>query len=434
MAKEFKLEDPGEGIHEAEIREIHVAEGDEIEDGDTVLTIETDKAATEVPAPFSGTIEEIRVKEGDLVRVGDVLMTYSEEGETDKEPEEEKEEKEEEPEKKTEKREKPEKPKQREKGPVPASPATRRVARELGVDLYEVEPGGPEGRVTTEDVRAFAGEEEKPPEKKKPEEKSEEEVAEKKPAKVAREVPELPDFSQWGPVERTPLRSVRRATAERMALAWSQIPHVMHQDVADITELERFRRAHRETVEAEGGQLTTTVLVMKAAVAALKAFPRFNASLDMESGEIILKQYYHLGVAVDTGQGLLVPVVRDVDRKSIAELAVDLTELADKARAGELGSEDMQGGTFTVTNPGPIGGTAFTPIINYPEVAILGMARAELAPVAQGDLDEYELSARLRLPLCLAFDHRVIDGAEAARFVRAIIDRLSDPESFLLTV
>lgn len=422
MSKEFKLQDPGEGIHEAEIREIHVAAGDRVQDGDTLLTVETDKAATEVPAPFNGTVEEMRVKQGDTVQVGDVLLTYSEEGEAEAEAE-----KEVEGEKgavKKKKRARQAKP--AEQRPVPASPATRRLARKLGVELREVEPSGPEGRVTAEDVRASAAQEEKvekeaPPEKKR------------RPLKEL-EAPPLPDFGRWGEVKRMPLRSIRRATARQMILAWSQIPHVMHQDVADITELERFRREHKGRVEKEGGKLTLTVLVMKAAVAALKQFPRFNASLDPEKEEIILKEYYHLGVAVDTSEGLLVPVVRDVDRKSLTELAVELVQLAEKARDGKISREAMQGGSFTITNPGPIGGMAFTPIINYPQVAILGLAQTQLQPVAQGDLETYEIKARLRLPLCLGFDHRVNDGAEAARFVRAIVDILEDPESFLLMV
>jgi pyruvate dehydrogenase E2 component (dihydrolipoamide acetyltransferase) len=248
------------------------------------------------------------------------------------------------------------------------------------------------------------------------------------------ELPPLPDFSRWGPVEHVPLQGIRRATAKQMALAWSQIPHVTHQDIADITELEAFRHRHQAAVERHGGKLSLTVLVMQAVVAALKQFPRFNASVDPEAGEIILKQYYHLGIAVDTEHGLIVPVVRDVDSKSLTELAAELTELAERTRQGKARREEMLGGTFTITNPGPIGGTAVTPIINYPEVAILGLAGARLEPVVQGDLEHFTIVPRLRLPLHLAFDHRVNDGADAARFVRTLIDILSDPESFILNV
>jgi pyruvate dehydrogenase E2 component (dihydrolipoamide acetyltransferase) len=219
-----------------------------------------------------------------------------------------------------------------------------------------------------------------------------------------------------------------------MSLAWAQIPHVMHQDVADITALELFRRRHAAEVEQHGGKLSLTVLVMQAVVTALKQFPRFNASLDPEGGQLILKQYYHIGVAVDTERGLIVPVVRDVDRQSMTELAVVLTELVERVRQGKVNRDDLQGGTFTITNPGAIGGTTFTPIINYREVAILGLARTRLEPVVQGDLDNFTVVPRLCLPLHLAFDHRVNDGADAAGFLRTLIETLRDPEAFLLRV
>ena len=219
-----------------------------------------------------------------------------------------------------------------------------------------------------------------------------------------------------------------------MARSWHRIPHVTHMDVADVTELERVRQEHREEVEERGGRLTLTALVMKAAVSALKEYPRFNASLDMDAEEIVLKRHYHFGVAIDTERGLLVPVIRDVDRKSVQELAVELTDLAERTRGGEVEPREMQGATFTITNPGPIGGTGFTPLINWPQVAILGMARARLEPVVRGDLQDHEIEARLRLPLCLGFDHRVNDGADAARFVNHLTRTLADPDSFLLSV
>lgn len=231
-----------------------------------------------------------------------------------------------------------------------------------------------------------------------------------------------------------PLRSVRRATAREMARAWAEIPHVMHQDHADVTSLEQFRRDHADEVEAAGGKLTLTVLVLKAAAGALRAMPRFNASLDADGETIVLKRYCHIGVAVATEQGLLVPVLRDVDRKSVRELAVELTALTRRARDGELAREEMQGGSFTVTNVGGIGGRLFTPVIRHPEAAILGLARAELTPVASGDPDAPELAARLLLPLCLAFDHRLNDGAGAAHFVNRLRDSLQDPESLLLGI
>jgi pyruvate dehydrogenase E2 component (dihydrolipoamide acetyltransferase) len=217
-----------------------------------------------------------------------------------------------------------------------------------------------------------------------------------------------------------------------MSLAWAQIPHVMHQDIADITALEMFRRRHVAEIEQRGGKLTLTVLVLQAVVAALKQFPRFNASLDPDGGRLILKHYYHIGVAVDTERGLLVPVIRDVDCKSMVELAMELPALVERTRQGHVSRDELQGGTFTITNAGAIGGTAFTPIINYPEVAILGLARARLAPVVQGTLEHFSVDARWHLPLHLAFDHRVNDGADAVRFVRMVSDVLHDPEALLL--
>jgi pyruvate dehydrogenase E2 component (dihydrolipoamide acetyltransferase) len=306
---------------------------------------------------------------------------------------------------------------------VPAAPSTRRLARELEVDLREVEPRTGEGPVTADDVRAFA--EGMPRETKRAEEGRREPGERPSP---------LPDFGRWGPVTREPLRSIRRATARQMARAWAEIPHVMHKDVADITELERFRRDHKSAIEKQGGKLTLTVLAVKAAIAALKQYPHFNATLDLENDEIIVKQYHHIGVAVATDQGLLVPVVRDADRKNITELSIELSSLADKARAGKASREEMQGGTFTITNPGSFGGSSFTPIINHPEAAILGLGKAQLEPVVLGNMDEHDVVVRLRLPLCLVYDHRLNDGAVAAQFLRTIIEALSDPESFLLSV
>jgi pyruvate dehydrogenase E2 component (dihydrolipoamide acetyltransferase) len=219
-----------------------------------------------------------------------------------------------------------------------------------------------------------------------------------------------------------------------MALAWSQIPHVSHQDIADVTELEAFRRKYKEQIAEEGGALTLTIFVMKAAVAALKEHPRFNASLDADTEEIVLKKYYHMGIAVDTERGLLVPVVRDVDRKSMAELSVELKALAQRTRAGEVSLEEMQGGTFTITNPGPLGGTAFAPIVNYPEVSILGTAQARWRPVVRGEGDDAEIVPRFMMPLILSFDHRVVDGADAARFVTRIVEILEDPDRLLVSI
>lgn len=451
MSREFRLQDPGEGIHEAEVLEIEVSQGDQVEEGDVLLTVETDKAATEIPSPYTGTVERVAVSPGDQIRVGDLLMSFSGEGDGEEQtpPEAEGGEDAEATSGETvggkdadaQPREAGEAdeaaPKGGREGPIPAAPSTRRLARELGVDLADVEPSGPGGRVLPGDVRAFAegagAETREEPARERPEAQAQEGRERRGPSFAEPYQP--PDFSRWGEIERVPLRSVRRAIAREMARSWAQIPHVMHQDVADITELERFRADHAAEVEEAGGKLTLTILVLKAAVAALKDFPRFNASLDPDDESIVLKHYYHLGVAVATERGLLVPVIRDVDRKSVTELAVELVAIAERARRGESGREEMQGGTFSVTNVGAIGGTVFTPIIRHPEVAILGLARAGLQPVVEGgDIGGAKVTTRLRLPLCLAFDHRVNDGAEAAQFVNRMVERLQDPEALLLSV
>lgn len=439
MPVEFKLPDLGEGIHEGEIIEVLVSVGDKVLDGQPVMVIETDKATTEVPAPVSGVVKEIRVKPGDVVKVGSVLMTFEVEGGAAvvpplaKGP----------PEKKTGKQsgaptraEVPSKPvaplPMASEGPVAATPSTRRLARELGVDLRMVAPTGPGGRVTPEDVRHYADLQARPapapaPHAGEPEEKAPHAV----PAPA---VEPLSACDPFGAIERVPLRSVRRATARHLAKAWAEIPHVSHHDVADITELEAFRQKHKAEVKEAGGVLTMTVFVLKAAVAALKAFPRFNSSIDAEREEIILKRYYNIGVAVDTDRGLIVPVIRDVDRKSIRELAVEFTSLAERTRLGKAERDEMGGGTFTLTNIGPLGGTGFSPIVNHPQVAILGMARARLQPVVRGDLERYEIVPRLMLPLIIAFDHRVVDGADAARFLVMIIKALENPEELLIVI
>ncbi|MDP8927723.1 MAG: 2-oxo acid dehydrogenase subunit E2, partial [Actinomycetota bacterium] len=376
----------------------------------------------------------IEVEVGQVVAVGSVLVTFgngeapeAEEEEAAEAEEEEAAEAEEEEAAEAEE-EAPARAEGREDGPVPASPATRRLARELEVDLQAVEPSGPDGRVTAEDVRS-AAEEAPAAEAEEAAEEEEEEVTEAEP--LVTEAPELPDFSRWGEVERVPLRGVRRATAKHMTRSWSQIPHVTHHDMADVTELEAFRREQSERTDAN---VTLMTLVMKAVVSALKEFPFLNATLDVESGEIVLKHYYNLGVATATDDGLIVPVVKDVDRLPVLELAQEVTSITERARARELGNEDLQGGTFTITNTGPIGGIFFTPIINFPEVAILGLGRTRLEAVVDGEPDSYELVPRMLLPLSLSFDHRIIDGADAARFVSFLAEMLEEPQAFLLRV
>jgi pyruvate dehydrogenase E2 component (dihydrolipoamide acetyltransferase) len=432
MPKSFKLPDLGEGIHEGEVLAVLVSVGQEISEGDIILEVETDKAAVEIPSPYTGKVQDIFVKPGDVVNVGDAMMTFSNgddaaavatadapaektvtvapAAETAAEP-----------------------PPARKDGPVPASPATRRLARELGVDLHQVTPGGPAGLVTADDVRTFV--------KKGPAEVSAQEDSETPtPVTVdipatAMSIPALPDFTRWGPVERVPFRSIRKATAKQMSLAWSQIPHVTSQDSVDITRLEAFRQKHKSEIEAIGGKLTLTVFALKAVATALKAYPNFNATLDTNAGEIIIKQYYHIGVAVNTDNGLIVPVVRDVDRKSIKELSVELSELAQRTRDRKTKLDELQGSSFTITNAGAMGGGFFTPIINYPEVAILGMGQGRLQPVVRRKNDEdYEVVPRLIMPIVLCIDHRVLDGADAIRFLRVIIDSLEDPDELLMAM
>lgn len=419
MPMEFKLPDLGEGIHEGEILSVSVSVGDSIKEGDIILTVETDKAAVEIPSPFTGMVAEIRVTPGQIVKVGEVMMIFSERKEEVKE----------------EAGQSVPRPANAKaasgRGPVPASPATRRLARELGVNLLEVTGKGPEGLVTAEDVRSAADFPERKEKKKMPSEKTEE-----TPRPIFSDVPPLPDFSKWGAVNRVPVRSIRRATARQMSLAWSQIPHVTNQDWVDITDLEAFRQKHKATIEEKGGKLTLITFAIKAAAAALKTYPHFNASMDAEAGEMIIKRYYHIGIAVDTDDGLIVPVLRDVDRKSITDIAVELGDLVGRTRKRKTTLEELQGGTFTITNVGGRGGGGhFSPIINYPEVAILGMGKARLQPVVKPrENGGHEITSRLMLPIVLCFDHRAVDGADAIRFMQVMIDTLEDPEKLFMTM
>jgi len=328
MSRSFELPDLGEGIHEGEVLAVLVSVGQEVSEGDVILEVETDKAAVEIPSPYTGKVQEIFVKPGDIVNVGDVMMSFSNGDEaaagvvqkptpTTAEPA-------------PVEAEVSAPPPSRKDGPVPASPATRRLARELGVDLHRVTPSGPAGLVTAEDVRNFAENGEAAV--AAPDEAATQAPVAAEMPPTAISIPELPDFSKWGSVERVPFRSIRRATAKQMSLAWSQIPHVTSQDSIDITRLEAFRQKHKDEIEAIGGKLTLTVFALKAVATALKAYPNFNATLDTQAAEIIIKQYYHIGVAVNTDNGLIVPVVRDVDRKSIKELSIELSAQVQRTR------------------------------------------------------------------------------------------------------
>jgi pyruvate dehydrogenase E2 component (dihydrolipoamide acetyltransferase) len=297
---------------------------------------------------------------------------------------------------------------------APAAPSVRRAARELGVDIHDVKGSGPAGRISVDDVKAHV---------KKVMLGGGPRAVVVGPGPVT-----LPDFARWGAVERTPMRAVRRKTADHLSTAWTQIPHVTQFDEADVTVIEDLRQQFGKRAEAAGGKLTVTAIALKVVAAALRAFPQFNASVDIASGEIVLKKYVHIGVAVDTDRGLLVPVIRDVDRKNILEISRDLAQLSEKARAGKTSLEELQGGCFTITNLGGIGGTHFTPIVNHPEVAILGLSRSRMAPVWQGG----QFVPRLMLPLSLSYDHRVIDGADGIRFLRWVAEALQQP--FLLAL
>ncbi|GAB4546441.1 MAG: 2-oxo acid dehydrogenase subunit E2 [Anaerolineae bacterium] len=435
MATEFRLPEVGENIETGQVVKLLVSSGDTVQPGQSVLELETDKAIVEVEAPMGGTIVEIHVQEGQTIEVGQLILTLEAAAEGDARPapppavEEAEEEELAEPERPQEQAAPEEavrpvevaQPPSREREPeapraiAPAAPSTRRLARELGVDIHQVPGSGPGGRISAEDVKNYV---------------RQLNLERQPPTGISPEAPALPlpDFARWGEVEREPMTSIRRTTARRLGQAWATIPHVTHFDQADITDLEKLRKSHAWKAEAAGGKLTVTAIILKVVASALKVFPKLNASLDMANQEIIYKKYYHIGVAVDTEHGLLVPVIRDVDQKNIIELSVELTQISEKARNRRLTLEDMEGGSFTITNLGGIGGTNFTPIINPPEVAILGVARARVQAV----YTDGGFEPRLILPLSLSYDHRLVDGADAARFTRWVAQAVEQP--FLLSL
>lgn len=446
MARAFHLPDLGEGLTEAEIVKVLVSEGDVIGEDTPLLEVETDKATVEIPSPMSGRVATIHVAPGQTVRVGAVLVTFGDDGDTRPPPRA-----------RSQAAAAPDvhatapttatrdtaapAPSARQ-GPVPATPSTRRLARELGVDLRTVPATGAGGRVSDDDVRRAAAARDQarvaapdgapaPAPPSAPHEAAPRDAVprEAKPlAPVAVEPPPLPRFEQWGPVERRPLSHLRRTIAERMALSAALVPHVTHFDRADITDLDAVVQRNLEDARARGVTLTLTSFLLKAAALALRDHPQFNASLDPAAGELVVKRYVHLGIAVATERGLIVPVLRDVDRKPVIELARELAALAQRVRDGKASLEELRGGTFTVTNVGALGGTGAVPIINYPEVAILGVARARLEPVVR----EGQVVPRLLLPLSLTFDHRVADGADGARFASDIVRRLERPDQLLM--
>jgi pyruvate dehydrogenase E2 component (dihydrolipoamide acetyltransferase) len=429
MATEFRLPELGENIESGDVLKVLVSVGDVITANQPLLELETEKATIEVPSPFGGTVKSVHVKEGEKLKVGGLILTIEERGEAPTTAKEEA--KAEVPAKVAEKppEARPEPflapeppaapvvspPAPAVAGPrvareaAPASPSVRRLARELGVEISEVKGSGPDGRITREDVKAHVHASLTTPAAL--------------PAATAVPTVPLPDFSRWGEIERKPMRAVRRKTAEHLSYAWSTIPHVTHFDKADITELEQLRKRYESKAEAGGAKLTVTAIAVKVVASALKVFPQFASSLDMANEELIYKKYCHIGVAVDTDRGLLVPVIRDADKKNLLQLSAELAELAEKARNRKVALEDMEGGVFTITNLGGIGGTDFSPIVNSPEVAILGIARARMEAVFLHGM----FQPRLMLPLSLSYDHRVIDGADAARFLRWVAEALEQP-------
>ncbi len=484
MPTEFKLPEVGENIAYGDVARVLVSPGDTVAKDQSVLELETDKATIEVPSSIAGTVSEVRVKQGDRIKIGQVIFTVDEGGAAGaKKPEAKAEPKAAKAEKADTRKPQPAAPEEgglsqraqgdeqaqaasrsdqaakgaaeqdkgRVEGPAaqvaqpaataaapkkrgevveisrgarqqpaaqqqpqagaqgpaaPAAPSVRRLARELGVDIHRVPGSGPEGRISIEDVQEYV----------------KAALAGAGAGRTAAAVP-LPDFTKWGEVDRKPMSNIRRKTAEHLSNAWNTIPHVTQFDKADITGIEALRQQFGARAEKAGGKLTVTAVALKIVATAMRKFPQFNASIDVEQNEIVYKQSVHIGVAVDTDRGLLVPVIRDVDQKGIIELAVELGKVSEKARAGKLSLDEMQGGGFTITNLGGIGGTLFTPIINWPEVAILGMSRGSHEPVYNGQLFE----PRMMLPLSLSYDHRVIDGADGARFLRWVAEAFEQP-------
>jgi pyruvate dehydrogenase E2 component (dihydrolipoamide acetyltransferase) len=457
---EFILPNLGDGVAQGDVLKILVKVGDTLAVDQSVLELETDKATIEVPSNIAGKVTEIKVKAGDKVKPGQAVLTLdSANGASSasvpkadvqsapapapqaQAP--------------TSAPEAPQAPQAPEKprasvtniseargtqqappaGPVavsapashvtsaPAAPSVRRLAREIGVDISQVPGTGPGGRITQDDVKEFSkrvmnslgG-------------NGQAAAASGGGARAAMIGPALPDFAKWGEVERKAMSGIRRKTAEHLSHAWNTIPHVTQFDKADITALEQVRKKYRDEVAKAGGNLTVTAVAAKVIASALKVFPQFNASVDAAGESIVYKKYINVGIAVDTPNGLLVPVLRNVDQKNLIQLSVEIQQLADKAKDRKLSLDDMSGGSMSISNLGGIGGTAFTPIVNWPEVAILGISRGVFEPVWNGK----EFEPRQMLPLSLSYDHRLIDGADAIRFLRWVAEALENP--FALTL
>jgi pyruvate dehydrogenase E2 component (dihydrolipoamide acetyltransferase) len=440
---EFVLPNLGDGVAQGDVLKVLVKPGDAIKLDQPVLELETDKATIEVPSTLAGVVKEVRVKAGDKVKPGQAVAVIDQ-GQAGAAPQAPA------PAPATPApapapAPEPERPKapvvdiaaarQQAAPPAPvavavppsqaitsgpAAPSVRRLAREIGVDITQVPGTGPGGRISIEDVKEFA--------KRVMQSFGSAGQSAAASAGVALQVRPLPDFSKFGAVERKPMSGIRRKTAEHLSSAWNTIPHVTQFDKADITRLEQMRKTYRAEVEKKGGNLTVTAVACKVLASALKVFPQFNASVDMAGEAIVYKRFINVGIAVDTENGLLVPVVRDADRKNLTELSVEIQLLAEKARNRKLTLDDMSGGSMSISNLGGIGGTAFTPIVNWPEVAILGISRGVFEPVWNGT----EFEPRQMLPLSLSYDHRLIDGADAIRFLRWVAEALENPFALAL--
>ena len=438
--KEVLVPDIGD-FKDIPVIEVLVKPGDQVKAEDSLITLESDKATMEVPAPFDGTVQDLRINVGDNVSEGTVILSLEESGSNPAEA--------------------PKEQAQADAAPAPAaevptptpaaaptaptlaptpastpapsmpvmdeasfakahaSPGVRRFARELGVDLGQITGTGPKSRILKEDIQAFV--------KRSMQGGG---VSAQSGSGLGFNLPAWPnvDFEKFGPVEKKTLSRIKKISGPALHRNWITIPHITQHDEVDITELEAFRKSLAKEADKAGVKITPLALIMKAAVAALKKFPEFNSSLAPEGDSLIIQQYFHIGVAVDTPGGLVVPVIRDVDKKGVFEIAQELGVVSAKARDGKLGPADMSGGTFSISSLGGIGGGQFTPIVNAPEVAILGVSRATMQPVWNGN----EFTPRLMLPLSLSYDHRVIDGAEGARFITYLNQVTSDIRRVLL--
>ena len=444
---EFKVPELGENVATGDVTKVLVNVGDTIAREQPVLELETDKATIEVPSSVAGVVKEIRVKKGDKVNVGSVVLTVDAPSSSNgggaaaaaqsakpapapdpaaaaaapapaappkvlpmpvRQASES-----------TPAPAAAPAPSARADGrAAPASPAVRRLAREIGVNINDVEGTGPNGRISQDDVKEQA----------RRILSSIGAAGGVGPGSMARAAKPLPDFSKFGEVDRQAWTNIRRATSDHLSYAWNTIPHVTQFDKADASALEELRKRHKDQVAKAGGNLTVTAMLVRILATAVRKFPQFNASIDTERGEIVYKKYVNIGVAVDTDRGLLVPVIRNADEKNITQIAVELHQLAERARERKLTLDEMSGGSISISNLGGIGGTYFTPIVNWPEVAILGVSRGVIEPVWRNDTFE----PSQRLPLSLSYDHRVIDGADAMRFLRWVVEAIEQP--FLLSL